>query len=308
MAEELDPLVVIRNLQDQLMRMEECLNALPITAAPAAPAAPDPALPHFVHLKPDRPPPFSGKKGESLEAWIFQMEQYCELLPVLVPSRVPFAATFLKENAALWYRAYSRDFVWHGVHANPPPWHDFTAALRQQFIPVNVSTNAYDRLRRLTQRTSVNQYSHEFRAIMLDLPDMDAATRMHFYVQGLKEHIRPLVAVQQPANVTAAEAIAERVDSVTYRPNFAQAPRFPARPQAQHRTPYQPPGGVAPMDIDAIGKLTDQERERLRREGACFRCRRPGHMSRECPLKNRRPPNIAALDETPSESGKEDSP
>jgi hypothetical protein len=32
-------------------------------------------------------------------------------------------------------------------------------------------------------------------------------------------------------------------------------------------------------------------------------------MSRECPLKNRRPPNMAAVNEFPAEeSGKEDSP
>jgi hypothetical protein len=293
---------VIRNLQAQLERMEERFNALP-----AAQVNPEPQ--RVVNLKPDRPPPFTGKKGESLEAWIFQMEQYCELLPVPEHSRVTFAATFLKENAALWYRAYSQNFVWHGAQANPPPWLDFMVALRQQFVPVNVSTNAYDRLRRLNQRTSVNQYSHEFRAIMLDLPNMDAATRLHFYIQGLKEHIRSLVAVQQPADVATAEAIAERVDSVTYRPSFSSAPRFPQRSPAPHRTPYQAPGGVVPMDIDAIGKLTEQERERLRREGACFRCRRPGHMSRECPLKNRRPPNIAVVNEFPdNESGKDDSP
>jgi hypothetical protein len=62
------------------------------------------------------------------------------------------------------------------------------------------------------------------------------------------------------------------------------------------------------MDLDSITKLTDTERERLCREGACFRCRRPGHMSRECPLKNRRPPMVAAIadiEETASESGKD---
>src|SRR4051812_2533804 len=105
---------------------------------------------------------------------------------------------------------------------------------------------------------------------MLDLPNMDAATRLHFYIQGLKEHIHSLVAVQQPANVTTTEAIAERVNSVTYWPSFSLAPHFPQRPQAPSRTPYQAPGGVIPMDIDAIDKLTEQEQEHLRCEGVCF--------------------------------------
>ena len=32
-----------------------------------------------------------------------------------------------------------------------------------------------------------------------------------------------------------------------------------------------------------LPKLTPQLRNELRKKGACFRCRKPGHMSRECP-------------------------
>jgi hypothetical protein len=44
------------------------------------------------------------------------------------------------------------------------------------------------------------------------------------------------------------------------------------------------------MDIDAIrtmGKLTDEERTKLMKEGRCFRCRKLGHMSRACPNKGK---------------------
>ena len=38
------------------------------------------------------------------------------------------------------------------------------------------------------------------------------------------------------------------------------------------------------MDIDA---LTTEERDRLARIGACFRCKEKGHMANDCPTKNR---------------------
>jgi hypothetical protein len=44
------------------------------------------------------------------------------------------------------------------------------------------------------------------------------------------------------------------------------------------------------MDIDAIrttGRLTDEERTKLMKEGRCFRCRKLGHMSRACPDKGK---------------------
>ena len=68
----------IAQLQNLIHAQQNALNALPAGPAPAAPAVAAPAP----HIKPDRPPPFTGKKSESLEAWIFQMQQFCEVAPV----------------------------------------------------------------------------------------------------------------------------------------------------------------------------------------------------------------------------------
>ena len=61
------------------------------------------------------------------------------------------------------------------------------------------------------------------------------------------------------------------------------------------------------MDLDAIGKLTNTERDHLRKNGGCFRCRKTGHLARDCPLTNRQHPRLNAIDTEPSseESGKE---
>ena len=127
---------------------------------------------------------------------------------------------------------------------------------------------------------------------------MDQATRMNYYLRGLKDNIRPFVAMQQPANLAAAETIAERVDAVTFRP-ANRGTGFRPNPG------YRAPGGPAPMDLDAIGKLTDSERERLRKNGGCFRCRKTGHLARDCTLTNRQNPRINAIEEDVDQSGKE---
>ena len=147
------------------------IQAIPVVPVPAPQAPP--------HIKPDRPPPFSGKKSESLEAWIFQMQQFCTLAPVPEADRIQFAATFFKDQAALWWRSYHQGINWQ---AAAPDWNGFLTALRQQFVPVNTSISAYDRLQCLSQKASVNAYNHKFQAIMLELPDMDQATCMNYYL------------------------------------------------------------------------------------------------------------------------------
>jgi hypothetical protein len=42
---------------------------------------------------------------------------------------------------------------------------------------------------------------------------------------------------------------------------------------------------LTPGHIRVRGALTDEERDKLRATGSCFRCRKQGHMSRNCPEK-----------------------
>jgi hypothetical protein len=134
------------------------------------------------------------------------MQQFCTLTPVPQADRIQFTATFFKDQAALWWRSYHQSIDWLNA---APDWDGFLTAVRQQFVPVNTSISAYDHLQRLSQKTSVNAYNHEFRAIMLELPDMDPATRMNYYLRGLKDHLRPFVAMQSPADLATTETMAE---------------------------------------------------------------------------------------------------
>ena len=46
------------------------------------------------------------------------------------------------------------------------------------------------------------------------------------------------------------------------------------------------PGRVKARATNTRPPLNDEEREKLRKEGRCFRCRKQGHLSRYCPEKH----------------------
>jgi hypothetical protein len=133
---------------------------------------------------------------------------------------------------------------------------------------------------------------------MLELPHMHEDDRIHTYIKGLKPNVASLVAMSRPTTLLEAQQSADTADSIQFqhlpRRNFDQP-----RPRPDYK-------GPTPMDIDAISKLTDSERERLRKNGGCFRCRKTGHLARDCTLTNRQGPKIYAID-TPDaeESGKD---
>ncbi|CEP03569.1 hypothetical protein PBRA_009454 [Plasmodiophora brassicae] len=54
---------------------------------------------------------------------------------------------------------------------------------------------------------------------------------------------------------------------------------------AVHLAPLFPVPSAAILNVatSELQPLTDEERDRCRREGRCFRCREPGHMANQCP-------------------------
>ena len=290
MEEELNQL---RERIDQLMQeRDEACNAVP-----AQNPVPPQGLQHVVNLKPERPPTYSGKRNESLAAWLFQMERYCQLLPVPENNRVEFAGTFLKDHAAMW---------WQTAYDDIEDWNDLKEGIKAQFQPVNSAKTARAQLDSLRQRTSVRIYNSEFRELVLQIPHMHEEDRVYQYIKGLKPSVASMVALQQPTTLLMAQGLADIADTIQYqqmpRRNFGNQ----GTEQPRNRPTYQ---GPTPMDLDAIGKLTDAERERLRKNGGCFRCRKTGHLARNCPLPNRQNPRLNAidtlLDPTTEESGKE---
>jgi hypothetical protein len=177
----------------------------------------------------------------------------------------------------------------------------FQEAILRQFKFDDESRLARDILAGLKQTGSVIQYTREFRAIILRISDISEAEARDKYVRGLKKEPRKEVLLRNPRTLDEVITIAERLDSLLNAidrdvNNSSNAQDFGIIPSSD---------GQSQMDVDAIRfeetsdvntvgfnrrrfqPLNDVSRRELSRIGACFYCRRTGHMRRDCPARAR---------------------
>jgi IS1 family transposase len=244
------------------------------------------------NAKSDRPPKpefFSGEDKERLRVldWTRAVTQYFRAVGTAEDKRVMYAACLLRGPALRWFHDIPNEHL-------PVTWEDFTQRLIAYFIPAGTEVTARSQLVRLYQRTSVAEYTDRFRAIAANVPTMTDAEKRNTYTTGLKSEVRKQVAFANPSTFEETVAIASRIDDILFQEGRRDVRRLLPRADGAS-TSAAAANGPAPMDLSVIRRnpapntdgprLSDRERERLRSIDACFRCRQPGHMSSQCPLR-----------------------
>ena len=79
---------------------------------------------------------------------------------------------------------------------------------------------------------------------------------------------------------------AERIESAYRRVmNLGRTGKEAKKPDQNRPQPV--PMDIGNIQVEKPQKLTAGERERCMKEGLCLRCRKPGHIAKDCP-KGRR--------------------
>lgn len=238
-------------------------------------------------VTPAKPDKYSGRPGKA-EQWAFEMELYFAAATIDDPRRVPFAAAMLTDHAAVWWRSVCLD------PEDPiTTWAEFKRRLLFNFQHVDAEKTARRRLRFLKQRTSVASYFTDFTRAILEIPRITDDEKMDRFLTGLKPSLQREIILREPTDFATMVKLAHKLDEVTYSLNRDSylGNRFSDRAGTnEHR----------PMELGAIHddrpntsrdgrmnrpKLTQADKERLRREGKCFYCKEAGHIAERCPNK-----------------------
>ena len=250
------------------------------------------------NIKVEKPETYDGDKARDLDTWLFQVQEHLDLSNIPMGGRVAYAASLLRSNAALWWREACE------ANRRPGTWEDFCRAIRDQFRPEDYGRRGRDELATMRQyaRESVADFVYRFRATCLRVSDLSEAEKLDRFVRALVQEVRLQVELRGPNNFHEAAMFAERADAVITRVaghnaqkaaplkqkwGYAQRQPVPMKTIGEHSA--QGSGGPEPMELGTASRrsLTKSEYDKLRAEKACFICRKPGHLARNCPMKKK---------------------
>ena len=255
-----------------------------------------------IGVKVEKPETYSGERSRDLDTWLFQVREHLQITTIPAPGHVPYAASLLRGNAALWWRETCIS------HRRPATWDDFCRMLRKQFRPEDYGRRGRDELATMRQyaKESVADFVFRFRATCLKIPDLSEAEKLDQFVRALAQDIRLQVELRGPRDFHEAAMFAEWADAVlthvsgqdTRKPwqkgqkgGFVQRSPLPNKGESS----AQGGGGPKPMELGMARKrtLTREEIATLRAQNACFYGQKPnaGHMVRNCPEKKKRAGN-----------------
>ena len=135
------------------------------------------------------------------------------------------AATFLRDAALDWYVIHQQE-VTAGKTAPFSSWQQMRQAFFQRFAPFDTHELARSRLDKLVQQRSVADYAAAYTGLMLQLPQMDEGTRIHFFVRGLKPAVRVQVALHQPQTLDTAISLAMAADTLLFSSGLSASGPF----------------------------------------------------------------------------------
>ena len=189
-------------------------------------------------------PEFGGGIAENVIDWLFVCQQRLDMAGMNNDRRVLAGSGYLRGAALQWFK---RRFA-EGTMS----WSEFKEKIARAFLPENHQEIVRAKLYSLRQTKTYEEYVSEFLALINQVEEMAEPDKVYQFIRGLGPSTSRQVGYERPKTLEEAIRIAS-----AYETNF-----FPKK--------FQVARSVEMMDIGLVGEIE------------CFRCRKKGHIARDC--------------------------
>jgi hypothetical protein len=234
------------------------------------------------------------KSIAAVKAWAFDVGEYLELTNVDENNKTRMAALFLSGDAKIWYiNTY--------VNVTPlPKFKDFLKAFKEHHLASHSEADVIRRLETIYQgRRAISEYTDDFKLLNLQLDKQsNPAWVTNHYLRGLEDNIRnslvPTLEGDESLDtlIKKARNVARNVELLKSLER-SQGNRYPPRSSTTSTRPSSGRTSSAPVKstgnatLKFTTKLTDADREYLRNNKGCYKCRKTyvDHVAANCPEK-----------------------
>ncbi|KAL0150389.1 hypothetical protein M9458_054206 [Cirrhinus mrigala] len=216
--------------------------------------------------------------GEAAECsgFLLQVNLFIQMQPRMFPSenaKVAFLISLLTGKALQWAKA-----IWNSDNPIIHSYEQFMSHFSEVFSKTTGTFTTSDRLFRLQQGTSVNDYTLHFRTLSA-ASGWNKTALLGAYRQGLNPDAMALY-----DDRIGLESFPQRTTRVSQR--LAACQRSVTAPQSASVAASSPV--PEPMQVDTT-RLSCTEQNRRISNGLCLYCGRPGHVLRTCLIRPPRP-------------------
>jgi len=299
---QLDPQAMLQDLQLLRQQLADAHTALANASIAHSEAG-------LQKAKLREPTPFNAKRKNDVDRFLQQMQTYLIVCNVPQDKWAYIASTYFDGDVVVWWETHQI-----ATQHRRYTWDDFCDVMRKQFRPLNYKEEARRRLTSMYQGDwTVYEYAQRFYKEVNLLGNMAADDQLYHFRKGLNPEITRAMLNSDLKTLNELVQEASRIETrlkelAAMRRSFPKAltradgptpmeiGALRTQPKPTHRT-YKAMAALnaadaatderAPAELNAIAspklkKLDDAERARCRRDGLCFRCRKPGHTSAAC--------------------------
>ena len=205
--------------------------------------------------------------------------------------KVAFVLSLMNEKEARQWKAHFINKITRpDMKLDFPKFKDFLLLIQHAFKPADQAGEAMNKLELLRQgNRAVEEMITEFRLLCAEaeLEEQSVSDNQHLiklFANCLNGQLKKRILFGEvvPKTISGWIEKAIQYDS-NYRMGQALMNLDNRGKKPQKKNEDRDPNA---MDT-SIGALTEKEKTALMKIGACFRCKKTGHLSRECPEKNK---------------------
>ncbi|KAJ8456927.1 hypothetical protein ONZ51_g11830 [Trametes cubensis] len=195
---------------------------------------------------------------------------------------------YTKVATALSFMEGDNINYWKGIHNSAVFKRNFLLA----FAPVDKVDDSMVNLMtiKLKDYSSVNEFNARFMDLALKGKILDPAAQLALYKNALPEYLLKKISMLYPP-LTSIREWMTRTKEVDHSYHLTEKILANCRGCKAKTSKTRKNVKMVNVKDDSLdtNKLSVKERQELQDKGSCFRCRKPGHISRDCPSKPKKP-------------------